>query len=81
MQSFLSSPFAAFLSGFICFFLTIGVLWDLGLRRHGNYEYYGVYWWVYCGAGGIGMVSSRCLPFPRVGDVPCLAAVDVPAAS
>ena len=44
----------ALASGGLCFMFTIGFLMDSGLKRHDNYEYYGGYWWAYCGAGVIG---------------------------
>jgi len=31
---------ASLVSGFVCFVGTVFVLMELGLRRHGNYEYY-----------------------------------------
>jgi len=40
--------------GGLGFLFTIAFLMDLGPKRHDNYEYYGSYWWVYCGAGVVG---------------------------
>ena len=54
MQRFLRSSVTALVSGGLCFLFAIGFLMEQGLKRHGNYEYYGGCWWAYCGAGVIG---------------------------
>ena len=61
MQRFLRSSIVALASGGFCFMFAIVILMNLGTKRHGNYEYYGGYWWVYCGAGLLGLFLPSLL--------------------
>ena len=61
MQRFLRSSIVALASGGFCFMFAIVILMNLGTKLHGNYEYYGAYWWVYCGAGVIGLFIPSIL--------------------
>ena len=61
MQRFLKSSATALVSGGLSFLSAIWYLMDLGLRQYDNYEYYGGYWWIYCGAGVIGWFAPSVL--------------------
>ena len=58
MQKFLRSIVTAVVFGFAFFFGSIFILMEIGLSRHGNYEYYGQYPALYVVPGFAGL----CLP-------------------
>ncbi|MHB0958210.1 MAG: hypothetical protein ACYC0X_12080 [Pirellulaceae bacterium] len=56
MQRFLRSIVTAIVTGLVFFFGSIYILMTIGLKRHGNYEYYGSYWALYTVPGIVGFV-------------------------
>ena len=56
MQNILRSIVTAFMSGLVFFLGSVFILMQVGISRHGNYEYYGKYWFLYVVPGVIGFV-------------------------
>ena len=61
MQKFLRSIVTAIVSSFLFFFGSIYILMEIGLSRHGNYEYYGRYFALYVVPGLFGLIFPTLL--------------------